>query len=92
MNDAEVPEWENVDGWHRAICKPDGYCRDGHRCGKLDLGITRNPSPSLHIAIPRSRWDRFLSWLGFDRSIRAESSCLSFGNMEYRPTAEDVDE
>lgn len=40
-----VPRWETGDGWVRAICEPDGYCADGHRCGKLDLGIVREQTP-----------------------------------------------
>ena len=41
----KTPRYENFD-WYgsvgvRAVCEPDGYCRDGHICGKLDLGIVR---------------------------------------------------
>jgi len=36
---------EIVDGvryrGRRAVCEPDGYCHDGHICGRLDLGIVR---------------------------------------------------
>ena len=40
---APVPRFEPIGfagaAGVRAVCDPDGYCRDGHRCGRLDLGI-----------------------------------------------------
>lgn len=46
--DPLVPRWESIvgpDGVRtgvRAVCEPEGYCKDGHRCGQLDLGLRRD--------------------------------------------------
>ena len=42
MNDDEIPRWETHANGIQAICEPDGYCKDEHRCGRLDLGIRRD--------------------------------------------------
>lgn len=47
MDEPSVPRWESGEGWVRAVCEPDGYCADGHKCGKLDLGIVRADEPSV---------------------------------------------
>jgi hypothetical protein len=36
-----VPRFEEDGPFIRAICEPEGYCKDGHRCGRLDIGIRR---------------------------------------------------
>lgn len=45
MTDKSIPHFEGVDepdfSGVRAVCEPDGYCKGGHRCGRLDIGIRR---------------------------------------------------
>lgn len=97
--DPEIPRWEKVNesGFIgvRAVCEPDGYCRDGHRCGRLDVGIV--PQATLNTTNDFEVFtDAFEEWAHAEaerQNAEIEAMCERSVEMirhwlgPFRPTA-----